>query len=270
MIKQIMPRLVLILAMACTVPVLAATDPTLPQVYEAARTGHLAQAQQMMDQVLRDHPNSAKAHYVAAEIYAREGNASRARQELSTAERLAPGLPFAKPEAVQALQREVSQGGQSARMLPVSSQAHSSFPWGMVLMVVGGVVVVWLIARRRSAPANVYPQYSGQAPAGAGAGGVPGSFGGPGMGGGVGSGIAGGLASGLAVGAGVVAGEELAHHFLDGRREGNVPPASNETAGPSENNDLGGSDFGVSDASSWDDSAGSGGGDVGGGGDDWT
>jgi hypothetical protein len=43
---------------------LANPDPTVHQIYEAASSGHLDQAQQMMDEVLRDHPNSAKAHYV--------------------------------------------------------------------------------------------------------------------------------------------------------------------------------------------------------------
>jgi hypothetical protein len=82
---------------------------------------------------------------------------------------------------------------------------------------------------------------------------------------GTGSGIMGGLASGLAVGAGVVAGEELAHHFLDGgRRDGGTTPSPfEENANP----DMGGSDFGVNDASSWDD-GGSMGGDSGGG--DWS
>jgi hypothetical protein len=92
----------------------------------------------------------------------------------------------------------------------------------------------------------------------------------PPMGGGIGSGIAGGLASGLAVGAGVVAGEELAHHFLDGDRRGTVAPpvqSSDSFDGGSINNDMGGSDFGVSDSDSWDD--GGSGGDGGGGG-DWS
>jgi hypothetical protein len=67
----------------------------------------------------------------------------------------------------------------------------------------------------------------------------------------------------------VVAGEELAHHFLDGRSEGVAPPVeSNEwNQAPASNSDMGGSDFGVNDAGSWDDSGGGGGG---GGGDDWT
>src|ERR1700736_5079560 len=50
-----------------------AADPTMNQIYDAAAAGHLDQAQQMITQVLADHPNSAKAHYVQAELYAKEG-----------------------------------------------------------------------------------------------------------------------------------------------------------------------------------------------------
>ncbi len=64
----------------------ADADPTVHQIYEAAAAGHLDQAQQMMDQVLRDHPQSAKAHYVQAELYAEEGQFSLARSELNRAE----------------------------------------------------------------------------------------------------------------------------------------------------------------------------------------
>src|SRR6202035_5816618 len=104
----------LTLAVSFSAPVLAdaAADPTVHQIYEAAEAGHFDQAQQMMSQVLKDHPQSAKAHYVQAELYAREGNFPSARQELSTAETIQPGLPFARPDSVQRLQRELN-GGQS-------------------------------------------------------------------------------------------------------------------------------------------------------------
>ena len=272
MFKNPTPFLILVLAIAFAGPVFAAADPTLSQVYEAARAGHVAQAQQMMNQVLRDHPTSAKAHYVAAELYARQGDSTMARQELNAAEKLQPGLPFVNPAARQTLRRELSQA-QPARALPgFGSQARSSFPWGAVVVVVAGVGILWLVMRRRSA-ANRW-QYPGQYPGAAAAPpGMPGNPGGAGVapsaGAGIGSGIAGGLASGLAVGAGVVAGEEIARHFLDsGRHEGVAPPAANEPVENPQNDAMGGSDFGVSDGSSWDDDSSGLGGDP--GGDDWT
>jgi len=240
----------------------ASADPTVDQIYAAAKSGHLDQAQQMITQVLADHPTSARAHYVQAELYAREGKAALARSELAAAEQLKPGLPFASPGGVQALKAQI--GLRTGVITPTvirSEPAAPRFPWGMLLIFAAAIGILWMVFRRR----NTYAQYPAGMSPGAGAPGYgPGGYGpAPMGGGGIGSGIAGGLASGLAVGAGVVAGEELAHHFLDGGRSssGVIPPAEAGDAGFS-NGDMGGSDFGMSDpGSGWDDSGGGGGGD---------
>jgi uncharacterized protein len=252
-----------------------AADPTMSQIHEAAAAGHLDQAQQMISQVLADHPNSGKAHYVQAELYAKEGKIPQARAELGTAERLNPGLTDFNARSVQELK---SQLGMSAGTRSVGSpvafgspRPAAHFPWGTVLILAVVVGVLMLLFRRRT-PYNQYPA-AGPGPGGPGPGmgGTPGGYG-PGYGqppmggGGLGSGIAGGLASGLAVGAGVVAGEELAHHFLDGgRHEGGVIPPAEASEPGSSNSDMGGNDFGANDPGSWDD-----GGGGGGGGDDWS
>jgi hypothetical protein len=246
-------------------------DPTMHQIYEAARGGHLDQAQQMITQVLIDHPNSANAHYVQAELYAKEGKIPLARAELGTAERLNPGLTEFNPRSVQELKSQLGMSsgsrsvGSPVAMGSPRSEAH--FPWGTVLILAVIAGVLMMLFRRRT-PYNQYPA----AGPGPGMGGAPGGYG-PGYGqppvggGGMGSGIAGGLASGLAVGAGVVAGEELAHHFLDGgRHEGGVIPSAEASEPGSSNSDMGGADFGANDPGSWDD----GGGGGGGGGDDWS
>jgi hypothetical protein len=280
MFKRIAAPLVLVTALACAGPVLAA-DPTVDQVYQAARSGHLDEAQQLMNQVLRDHPNSAKAHFVEAEISARAANFPRAREELAKAQQLDPSGAFAKPESLASLQRELARGSSSGvrpneyRTYPTRAPEHHFNWWPIILLVGAGFVIVWALRRRTQYyPAGGIPP--GPGPMGGGYGG-PGGYGpagyGPPMGGGgIGSGIVGGLASGLALGAGVAAGEELVHHWIDkdGNRVEGTPPPGYVPPPQDDNANMGGDDFGVSDNSSWDDGGSGGDSGGGGGGDDWT
>jgi hypothetical protein len=246
----------------------SAAEPTLDQVYQAAEARNFRQAQRMMNEVLRDHPSSGRAHYVESELLARQGRLREAAAELRTAERLEPGLPFAKPQAVQELERRVGASSNPAG-------ASGSSPWPM-LMAGGALVILIVFAMRAMRRRNTefgtgavagpggYPGAPRAAnppmpPYGGGA--VPGAP--PSADRGIGSGILGSLATGAAVGAGVVAGEALAHRLGGGTSERDPVPF--EPAPSSD--DMGGNDFGISDGSSWDD-AGAGGDS--GGSDDWT
>jgi hypothetical protein len=252
-----------------------AQEPTLSQVYQAAEAGNYAQAQRMMDEVLRAHPGSAKAHFVEAELLAKQGRLAAAGAELDTAKRIEPGLAFANPRAVEGLQRQIASAA-SARATgspadrSVTPAVGNAIPWTLLL----GVGLVVLIVMGALAMRKRNSTY------------IPASSSGPGYGspapsqpygaapftpasGGIGSGIMGGLATGAAVGAGMVAGEALAHRLTEGHGGGD--PASSTLANElglsvPDNVDIGGTDFGVSDSASWDDN--SGGGADGGG--DWT
>jgi uncharacterized protein len=247
--------LALLLATAFAGQTLADTDATLSQVYEAARTGHLDQARQMMNQVLRDHPNSAKTHYVAAEVNAASGNFVLGRQELRLAQDLAPGLPFAAPESVRELQDKLLRT-PLAHTPPARSQTAAGFPWSVLAVVVIGMgIFMVLVFMRRRAPTDSYAQpHELVPPPAAGSPATPAAAGFPPTAGtGIGPSIAGDLAGGLAAGAGIVAGEEIARHLLDsGEHEVNSPPIS-EIAQEHEGNPRGGADFGISGAGSWDD-----------------
>lgn len=249
-----------------------AADPTLHEVYQAVEAGHLKQAETMMEQVLRDHPNSAKAHFVEAEIQAKQGNATRARAELATAERLAPGLPFAKPAAVAELKRLIQPAPPlsplAASAPAVAASPAHGFPWGLVVvglaLLAAAVFFIRAMNRPRLLPAAGAGYAGGQfasPPVG------PAGMGPVGTGGGLGSGILGGLATGAAVGAGMVAGEALMHRVFDGgAHAANAAPTdsiADTPILPAADYDVGGNDFGISDGGSWDD------GSIGGG-DDWN
>jgi hypothetical protein len=263
---------------------MAQQEPTMNQIYATAQAGKLDQAQVMVQQVLVAHPKSAKAHFVQAELYARQGNLPKAREALSQAQALAPGLPFAKPEAVQALQsqltaRTVQVPATASASYNTAPPAKSSGSWMLPALLAAAVIgAAYFIFRRK--PAQTYDQNPGYGNGLSG----PQSFGNGGMqpagmqggygqqpvygqptGSGLGGKIMGGVATGLAVGAGVMAAEAIGRNLMGNHDSG--ARASDNTGSNYEpinsNPDMGGQNFGVSDTS-WDDAGSS---DVGGGGD---
>ena len=179
MFRQFIGRLVRLLALTAFMGsgiglAMAQAEPTMNQIYQTAQSGKLDEAQVMVQQVLISHPNSARAHYVQAELFARQGLASRGRDALVQADKLAPGLPFAKPEAVQALRAQLaSKAGVPVNKEPVNKAfgalqpaapaAPSSFPLGLGLALGGAAIAVAiLLMRKKPAPGQTpVPGYAG-------------------------------------------------------------------------------------------------------------
>ena len=237
---------------------MAQAEPTLNEVYATAHAGKLDQAQVMIQQVLVGHPKSAKAHFVRAELYARQGDLDRARESLATADKLSPGLGFAKPEAVQALRTQlaarsaprsttsvtpssVAAAADSAYARPVqySNPQPSSSSWGLPLLLAGGAIVAGYFIFRRRVPTPApqpagygYQQggLSGPQTFGMGGGGaVPAGYP-PGggypqtAGSGLGGRIMGGVATGLAVGAGVITTEAIGRNLMGHHNNAEASP----------------------------------------------
>jgi len=246
----------------------AFAEATLPEVYKAVQSGQMAKADAMMKEVLQNHPNSAKAHYVAAELYAKEGKVEVARNHFITAQNLAPGLPFAQAESVQKLQVQLANTQVAPAAAQTSIFSNPLF-WGLIAILVVGIVIV--MKRRKAEAVQVYNAPSAGYPGTPGGpAGYPGGPGGPGYpgapaAGGMGSGLMGSLATGAALGAGMYAGQALASNLMGGHDNGHSNAGSNPNL-----NQVGGPasldpNFGVRDASSWDDGGSSSWDDSGGG-----
>ena len=281
----------------------AQAEPTLSQINAAAQAGQLDQAQVMIQQVLIAHPNSGKAHFVQAELFAKQGKSSRAAEALASAEKLTPGLAFAKPEAVQSLRTQIAAAPKPMAASPSPSRAvehtapatsSASSSWALPVLLTAGVMAFgYFFFRRKTAqtfdvpvpgaspygnPAQTGNGLSG--PQGFGANPAPGQPGQPGYGQsaygqpgqpaapGMGSRIMGGVATGLAVGAGVMAAQAIAKSFTGEHDNANksTDSSGNNLQPVANNYDMGGQNMGLNDTSSWDD-----GGSVAdsGGGGDW-
>jgi hypothetical protein len=271
---KLLASIVFATALIGLAPLAHADDPSLHEVYQAIHAGHLGDAQAMMTKVLKDHPDSAKAHYMEAEVLVRMDRADEAQIELDHADRLAPGLPFATAEAQRSLRGLIAErthtraAGAERATFGEERAATAGVPWGPILIIGGVGLLLFLFLRARRQTMLPGPGMApGMGPAGSPYGGAP--YGGAPMGGGIGSGIVGGLATGVAVGAGVVAGEALAHEFIGNRdRDG-----SGFGSGDNQRlvqDDGGGRDFGVSGADSWDSGSSDIGDSGGGGGGDWS
>ena len=270
------------LFLACAV---AWAVPTVQQVEAEVQQGHYSQAESMMREVVDAKPGSAKAHYIYAEILARNGSFSKAAEEAAKAKQLDPDVKFTQPEKFQAfeklLEREQKPVQRTESSNPVFPAAATAAPlrapaggipswvWLAALGVVG--YLLWRgFSRSQAAPS------------------MNGSFGVPGTGygaapaGGYGSGApymntppvspSGGLLkTGLAVAGGVAAGmmvDEMLHHRqgagtdqLSSLQRGLDLPPMDDAAKELEQRNV---DFGS--GNDWD--AGGAGVDLGGGGSD--
>jgi clan AA aspartic protease (TIGR02281 family) len=103
------------------------------QIYEAATTGHLDKAQEMITEVLANHPASAKAHWVQAEVFAKAGKNDLARTEVRETERLDPNLTQFSAKAVRDLKAQLG--------LPTKDVPGKRFETRIPLARMGGGLV---------------------------------------------------------------------------------------------------------------------------------
>jgi MYXO-CTERM domain-containing protein len=252
MLKRQFTALAFSLVVALGMPLLAQAktdapasgEPTIQQIYDAANGGKMAEADTMIAKVLKDHPNSAKAHFVQAELLAAQGKLEGARSALAKAKELAPDLSFAKREAVERLTAKLDRPAaapartEPARAstpppAPVQAQAKGgSTPW-LPIALVGLLAVGYLAFRRRVAPPTApTPPYAAPSstPGMAGMPGTPGGYPSYGPGGGnwmppaapaaaPGMGLGSALATGAAVGVGAIVAQEAVRHWMHDRSD---------------------------------------------------
>jgi hypothetical protein len=237
-------RQIALLGVLALLSSLALALPTPKDISQAVAEGKLADAEKMLREVIAEKPGSAKAHYELAEVLAREGRLTQALSEMDRAKGIDPTLHFAQsPDKFNEVLADINQAiaSQSATHRTASPSTSTTshpatmnapnpsaslganMPWGLIMLLVGGVVLLVLWRQRPSSLApspNPMPVQTPQTPTGFGAQYTPG---GPtyaptypptyAPSSGTGSGVAGAVVGGLA---GVAAGYALSK-ALEGR-----------------------------------------------------
>lgn len=241
----------------------AVAEPTVKEIYQTAQVNK-QQALTMVNEVIKNRPNSARAHYIRSELLLQLGNRSEAQVAFSRAESLDPGLSFAKPESVERLRTALGVkkswtglGGDTDRVILLAC--------GGLLIV---LLVIFMLKRRprtpeysqsynlQNRPITPYTPTTNTAPAPNQPPGSGPASAAPATGG---SGLMGSLAQGAAMGVGVAAGATLANHLLNGNKASAAPaeaPAPQPSYVPTYTPDQ---DFGITDSGSdWGGDSGSG------------
>ena len=266
--------------------------PSFQEVESTVKAGDYPKAESMMQEVVTAKPQSAKAHYVYAELLAHDAKFADAASQARRAREIDPSLSFTNdPDKFRSFEHELQvqqAGGRPAPAqsntgmapAPVREPASSGLPgwvWGLGLALLA--VVIWRAMSRNSAMAPGGATGYTMAPGAPQPGYGPGYGGGvnPGYGPGYGQAPGGGmLRTGLAAAGGVAAGM-LAEKWLEGRHEGNVDNGGGGYGGGYDNSSADAArelenrpiDFGS--GNDWDSGGGGGGGDnftPSGGGDD--
>jgi hypothetical protein len=256
--------------------------PSLEDVEHAVHRNDYVSAENMTREVVNAQPNSAKPHYILAEILAHEGKLNEAREQAARAKQLDPAIRFTAPDTFARFEAELNGGKPVARnAAPVTvpnkaaekpGQGGSSFLW--IVLLIGGAIAFFAF-RRRSAPPSygAYNNPNGPMPGQPGYTNYPPGYPPPGYppGSGTGNTVAAGL-GGLAAGM-------LAEHLIEGAMDRRHDAGGNPVYIPQGDNAPGSEtvqdrpvDFGSSN--DWGDSGGgggdSGGGFDGGGSSDWS
>jgi hypothetical protein len=103
-----MQKLILFLALLILAPLAGAAD-SPKDVQALISRGDYPGAEALLRDAIAEHPQSAKAHYVLAEVLAHEGNIGEAKAEATKAATLDPGTHFTDPAKFQAFQRKLNE-----------------------------------------------------------------------------------------------------------------------------------------------------------------
>lgn len=250
--KKLISALVLSLAAFTTVVV---AQPTVKEIYQTAQTDK-QQALNMINEVIRSRPNSARAYYIQSELLLQMGKKSEAVASFLKSQQLDPALSFAKPASVTRLENAL--GIKKPLVWQTDTNRYILYGCGILLVI---IIAVMLLRRKQPKHPNYMESYNLQnhpitpyqssqtatppvTPTGVNANGTSTTAAAQAGGG---SNLMGSLAQGAVMGAGVAAGATLVNHLLNGNKAAATPTHPPVDSSSAASGYVPDSDFGIGD-----------------------
>lgn len=140
-----MKKFIMILALVATS---AFAEPSFNQIQDLIGRQQYAAAEQGLEQIIKNHPNSAKAFYSMAQAQAGLGNLDKARYALNKATGLDPTLSFASQSQVASLQEALTPQVKKIEMVEESHWFRNT----VIFLLFAGIVFSmwrWFAIRKR-------------------------------------------------------------------------------------------------------------------------
>jgi hypothetical protein len=136
-------KFIMILALFATS---AFAEPSFDQIQSLIGQQKYAAAEQGLEQIIKNHPNSAKAYYSMAQAQAGLGNQDKARYALNKATGLDPALSFASASQVRSLEEALTPQVKKIEVIEESHWLRNTF---IALLVASGLALLfaWYIRR---------------------------------------------------------------------------------------------------------------------------
>lgn len=149
-----MNKLILIILSVLIFPTVALAEITPNDVVEKMKSGDTKTAEMLTRQILKDHPDSAKAHYYLGQILGTEGDYKAAYAELKKAAQLDKSLSFAaSPDKFREQMNKVEVNTGRADAPKMSDQKEGGSGWGKWLILFGlAGLTYWYVQSRPKKP----------------------------------------------------------------------------------------------------------------------
>lgn len=130
-----MKKLFLLLSVIC---ITAFAEASFDQIENLIEKQQYAAAEQGLEVIIKNHPNSAKAYYAMAQAQAGLGNQEKARYALDKATGLDPDLKFASSSNVEKLREAITP-----QVNKIERAEPSHFWRNLVIMIVLSAILYW-------------------------------------------------------------------------------------------------------------------------------